>query len=113
MDNSIEHETDYAILSGMRNADITWQSYAIECMRVIASRYQTFTMDDVRPLVQTSPVKTHDNRAMGGVVKWAMLAGWIERTGQSIPSRTGHKTPIQVWNSRLYKGAEQREIVIS
>ena len=60
-------------------------------------------MNDVRDMVKLSHLTTHDNRAMGGIVSTALKEEWIEYTGKSILSHVGHKSPLQIWRSRIYK----------
>lgn len=99
----IRQATEKGVNSGYSHADATWKEMALECVRVIALEKSTFTMNDVRWLVRQSPIKTHDNRAMGGVIKKAQKLGWVQPTGQSIPSKVGHGVSLQIWKSNLYK----------
>ena len=106
MDQSIQQVTDQAIDRSYKNAENDWKIMALECVRQVCLRQQTFTMNDVRWLVNASPIKTHDNRAMGGVMRTASKLKWIIPTGQSIVSKVGHKSPLQIWKSLLYKDKE-------
>lgn len=99
----IRRITDDAIDQGYRGADISWKDMALECVRMVCLKKERFTTNDVRWLIEASPIKTHDKRAMGGVMKHAQKIGWICRTGESIMSRVGHGVPLQVWRSRIYK----------
>jgi len=47
--------------------------------------------------------KTHDNRAMGAVMRKAQAEGWIEPTDRVIKSTRPvcHSRPIRVWKSKL------------
>lgn len=101
--HEIQRETDQAISRGHKNADTTWKSMALECVKAICMKHEYFTMNEVRWLIKSSPIKTHDNRAVGGVMKTAKSLGWIEPSGQTIVSKVGHKSPLQVWKSKLYK----------
>lgn len=101
--NTIQQVTDRAIDIGHRNADREWKEMALECVKIICLERETFTMNDVRWLIKQSPIKTHDNRAVGGVIKRAVRLNWIKATGKSIMSRVGHKSLLQVWKSNLYK----------
>lgn len=95
--------TEAGIEQSFDNAHNEWRSMALECLRVICTTRETFTVNDVRDLVKLSPLKTHDNRAMGGVMVTGRKNGWLLPTGQSIPSIVGHKVHIQVWKSLIYK----------
>lgn len=96
--------TARAVEQGYDNAHDAWRAMALECVQQICLTKETFTVNDVRDLVKLSDLKTHDNRAMGGVMVTAKGRGWLLPTGQSIPSVVGHKTHIQVWKSLIFKG---------
>lgn len=96
-------QTEDAISRGINSAHEEWREMAIECLRIVASKNPTFTVNQVRELVDMSPLKTHDNRAMGGVIRAGLANKWIEKTGDSIPSVVGHKVHIQIWRSKIYK----------
>lgn len=95
--------TDKGIKTSFDNAHEEWRSMALGCVRDVCLKHKTFTVNDVRALVKLSTLKTHDNRAMGGVMKTAQKMRWLEPTGESIPSVVGHKVHIQVWKSLLFK----------
>jgi len=97
--------TEKAVEQSYTNADSQWREMALQCVKTICEKHETFTVNEVRALVQMSPLKTHDNRAMGGVMATAKKLGWLAPTGESIPSVVGHKVHIQIWKSRIYKGA--------
>lgn len=103
MQNDIQKVTDEAIQKGYDNAKEEWRKYALECLRQVCLHQQEFTMNDVRGALKHAPIKTHDNRAVGGVVATARKEGWIEPTGKSIQSLVGHKSPLQIWRSLIYK----------
>ncbi len=95
--------TTEAVKRSYDHADDEWRAMALDCVKHVAQRHETFTVNDVRDLVQLSHLKTHDNRAMGGVMKTAQRIGYIAPTGESIPSVVGHKVPIQIWKSLIYQ----------
>lgn len=97
--------TEKAVERSYVNADSQWREMALQCVKVICEKHKTFTVNEVRDLVKMSPLKTHDNRAMGGVMATAKKLGWLAPTGESIPSVVGHKVHIQIWQSRIYSGA--------
>jgi hypothetical protein len=102
-------ETDKAINKGLDHADVQWREMALGCVLEIAKQRKEFTMNAVRHLVDQSPIKTHDKRAMGGVIKKARSLGWVKSTGQSIVSKVGHGVSLQIWQSLVYspKGNEE------
>lgn len=94
--------TDKGIKDALDHANSEWKKMALGCVIRVAGDTKEFTVDRVRFFVQKSPLKTHDNRAMGGVMKVAQKIGLIEPTGETRPSKVGHKVPMQVWRSCIY-----------
>lgn len=80
-----------------------WRNMALRCLHEVCINNEFFTVNDVRDIVKTSHLKTHDNRAMGGVMVTGKKEGWLVPTGKTIPSVVGHKVHIQIWKSLLYK----------
>lgn len=101
--SDIREVTDKAIGRGYKNANKEWKEMALACVRTVCENRHQFTMNDVRGLIDISPIKTHDKRAIGGIIKKAKKLKWIEPTGQSIMSKVGHKSPLQIWRSKLYQ----------
>lgn len=108
----IRELTERSIRKGYDNAKAEWREMALEVLYRTCCQRQTFTVNDFRKEVDALPVKTHDKRAMGGVVKVGVMLGWIEKTGDSIPSKVGHLVPIQIWKSKIYEltPAQQQEL---
>lgn len=98
----IRELTDKAIEEGYDAANAEWRAMALEQVYRVALRKEEFTANDVRDLVENSPLKTHDKRAMGGVMKTAQKMGWIHPSGRSIPSKVGHLVPILIWESKIF-----------
>ena len=96
--------TEKAVEQSYAHANDAWRDMALECVKVICEKHKTFTVNQVRDLVKMSHLKTHDNRAMGGVMATAKKLKWLAPTGESIPSVVGHKVHIQIWKSLIYKG---------
>lgn len=99
--------TEEGIERGTANANEDWKEMALECVRVVATKQQTFTVNEVREMVEKSPIKTHSLLALGGVMRKANNLGWIEGTDERAPSLVTHGSLVQVWRSRLYKPEEQ------
>lgn len=97
----IQDVTNKSIEQSIENAHNEWRNYAIGCLKAVCEAEVTFTVEDVRSLVKLGGLKTHDNRAMGGIMKTGLARGWFVPTGMSIPSKVGHKSPIQIWQSLL------------
>lgn len=95
-------QTEDAIERAYKHAPDEWRKYALQCVEAVAKRNEEFTVNEVRSLIKAGIYKTHDNRALGGVMKTAQRLGIIEPTGNTIPSVVGHRTPIQIWRSRIF-----------
>lgn len=94
---------DAAIDAGYENAAHSWRDMALKTIYEYARTHETFTMNDVGAIIRKSPLKTHDNRALGGVIRTAAARGWVVRTGEKTNSRAGHFVQIEIWRSRIYK----------
>ncbi len=99
---TLDQVTGEAINKSIVGADPEWRNQALKCLEEVAQKTAEFTVDNVRAEVVASGVITHDNRAMGGIIKTGRAMGWIEPTGRTIPSLVGHKTPMQIWRSKIY-----------
>lgn len=108
--DEIDKATDQGITLGTKHAKAEWREMALNCLKYICLTRETFTVNDFRDMVLNNPIKTHDNRAMGGVIKTGQSNGWIKPTGESIPSKVGHKVPIQIWQSLIYKPEGQKNL---
>lgn len=105
----IKIETDFAIKRGWEAAKVQWRQTALVILCEFALSNREFTVNDFRDKILESGVKTHDNRAMGGLMTTAKRWGWITSVS-AIPSMVGHKTPIQVWRSNIYQEPSMREL---
>lgn len=94
---------DEAIDRVEENADQEWFKLAVWKTRAIAKSCSTFTSDDVWSWMDIFDYSTHDNRAMGAVMRRAQAEGWIEPTDRVVKSTRPvcHSRPIRVWRSRL------------
>ena len=106
----IKKETEAAIIKGWDHAKTQWRVMALEVLCHFALTTRAFTVNDFRDQIKNSDIKTHDNRAMGGLMTTAKGWGWIMPTGESIPSRVGHKVHIQVWRSMIYQAGAQNNL---
>lgn len=97
----IVKETDAAIQKGYDSSKAEWRIKVLEIIYDTCMGMEKFTVNDFRKAVQESGLETHDNRAMGGVMVTAKSYGWIGLTGESIPSRVGHKSRLQIWKSLI------------
>ena len=92
-----------AIAKGYDHAKADWRGMALGVLLEVCKTEETFTANDLSKEIMKSPIKTHDNRAIGGVIKTGQGLGWLKPTGNRTPSYFGHKVAIQVWESLLYK----------
>ena len=95
-------ETEVAIQKGSDNAKAEWKVMVLEILYNICLSKKVFTVNNFRKYVSESDIKTHDNRAMGGVIRTAVKYGWIKKTGNTITSRVGHLSPLQIWRSLIF-----------
>lgn len=93
---------DAAINQVEENADLGWFNEALLSVEVTAWVEKEFTTDEVWERM-TKTDQTHDNRAMGAVMRKAQSKGWIEPTDRVVKSNRAvcHSRPIRVWRSRL------------
>lgn len=99
---TIRRETDEAVERGYDHAKAEWKMQALDVLYNVCRTMQEFTVNDFREQVKQLEAKTHDNRAMGGLMNTAKRLGWIESSGKSIPSRVGHLVPIAIWRSKIF-----------
>jgi len=99
----MQEVTEDGIKRSFENAHEEWRAMALHHLHQLCISKETFTVNDLRDIVRSSPLKTHDNRAMGGVIVTGKKNGWLAPTGESIPSVIGHKVHIQIWKSLIYK----------
>jgi hypothetical protein len=87
------------------NADPQWREFANAAVRFSAQERQEITTDDVWDLVENFDVETHENRAIGPVMRGAAKAGIIERTDRTITTRRNSRNrgDVRVWRSLIYK----------
>jgi hypothetical protein len=103
-------ETKRGIALADANADEEWRDFALEAVRVVASRMAEFTSDDVADYMLAQAAKrtvptTPNLRAMGPVMIRAMRNGWISKPTPArhvMSSRARqHNCPVSIWLSNL------------
>lgn len=99
----IKNENDKTIQKGIDHAHEEWRGMVLGCVKEVALTMEKFMMNNVRKMVEKSPLKTHDNRAVAGVMKSAQRLGWIKLSGDAIVSKVGHGTRLQIWQSLIIK----------
>lgn len=108
----IKAEVEAAVARGWDAADSEWRKMALLILCATALGTREFSVNDFRERLKAQPEKTHDNRAVGGLMKTAERWGWIENTGLTFPSKVGHKTPLTVWRSKIFQDLSFREIEV-
>ena len=84
------------------HANPTWKTAALAATMRLASRQQTFTSYDVLEELAKSPdVKTHDLRAIGGVLQEARDLGVIVSGGLIRRNDKHTRGATTLWESRL------------
>ena len=90
-----------------RNANPLWRAEADRAVLRAARTLPQLTTDDVISLMNPN-VSTHENRALGPVMRDAAKANWIEKSTKPnvncATRKNNHSRPLQVWRSLLYKG---------
>lgn len=107
MYQEVKKETEEAIEQGFNASKEAWRAMALGVIKEAALKQPRLSVNDIRPQIDVSKVKTHDKRALGGVMKAAQALGWIAPTGMFIAALNGHLRPQQLWDSKLYKTPEQ------
>lgn len=98
----VKQATDAGINQSLDNGDVEFKRWAYKCIVAVAKRQKEFTINDVRDLIHSGNIKTHDNRVIGGVMRVAASRKVMRSTGRSLPNKVGHGTQIQIWESLLY-----------
>lgn len=82
-------------------ADPRWFAEAVRQVRWLATVRYKFTTDDVWALLHDSGVGTREPRAMGAVMRAAAAGGYVEATGEYVPSQRPecHARPVRVWRA--------------
>lgn len=100
--NQINKEIDRAIKKGLDNAKVEWKRMALTVVAKFCIEKEYFNANEFTDEIKRSPIKTHDNRAIGGIIRLAMKWGWVEKTGIKEYSKAGHLSQVQVWKSKFY-----------
>lgn len=103
-DTAVQIIKDIAVDSAARGADRDWLTSAQRAVRVLATRQQYLTSDDVWQWLRPLELATPDNRAMGSVMQGGYRDRLIEPTGDWRISERAvcHGRPIRVWKSLRY-----------
>ena len=96
-----------AIARADRHASPEWKAEADRALMQACIELKLITTDDVWQRMDPN-IKTHENRALGGVVQRAIKAGWISASGlppiKCVTRPTNHSRPLAVWLSHAFSG---------
>jgi hypothetical protein len=88
---------------GSAKPNPTWRRAALAAVKRLAQKREHLTSADVLDALQRSGARTHDLRAIGGIMTEARDRGLIEHGG-FVRRRDAHKRSITVfWRSRVIK----------
>ena len=105
-------ETREAVERSAKNANPLWVDTARSVGVAMSRRFPRCTAADFDlAMMRDFPnVKTHDTRAMGGVVRWLIREGYFEKTNdwQEDPRPNCHNGGCRVLRSLAYISVEAR-----
>lgn len=94
---------DYALAKVKANANQKWFEVALDSVRQLAADNKYLTTDDVWCYLKKhwSHISTHQNSAMGAVMKAAAKQGLVTGTDKFLSSTrpSSHARPIRIWKS--------------
>jgi hypothetical protein len=96
---------DEAIQRVAQGADAHWCRAAMIAVHEVALVHQEFTTDEVEArLLGLTVREPRDKRALGAIMRAAMLVSLVEKTDRVRPSAMprNHRRPKRVWRSLVY-----------
>lgn len=90
-------ERDAALRAVAANADVDWKEVARQVVLDLAQSGVPFIGDDVWTKLEALDVETHDNRALGAVMRKLATEGRIRKTGRYVPSKRRRMSPLVEW----------------
>ncbi len=94
-----------------RHANPDWWLFMLAAARDVALRKEAYNTDDLERIRQDRQgPRTHENRAMGPLMREAQRLGYCVPTQDWTPSsqRGNHRRPMMTWYSLIYQGAPTR-----
>ncbi len=91
-------EADAAILQAAENADQAWADLAFNLLVDWLKTHPTFHTDDIWSVLS----EPREARAFGAVVRRAVAAGLMVKSGEYKPSVRSRGTAKPVWRSEVY-----------
>jgi hypothetical protein len=85
------------------NASMNWKAAAAAIVRHLAKTEEEFTTDEVWEHLDELGFTTHENRAMGAVMRSAAMESLILKTDRVVPTTrpSANRRPVAVWRSLL------------
>lgn len=81
--------------------DTEWQLAALAAIAKVARAQAHYTADDIWDHLDPGD----EPRALGPAMRIARDIGVHEHTGEFVPSRRRHQTPIPVWRSKIHESS--------
>lgn len=94
-------ETNIATRKGFDSTKIEWRKAALEIIYELCVAKEKITANEFTVKIKSMQIKTHDNRAIGGLIRLAQKFGWVAKTGEVEISKAGHLSRIQIWKSLI------------
>jgi len=91
-------QRDTAMKQVCDNTSDEFRACAEQAIVSVGKQNHKFTGDDIWDWIMSkTTIRSHDNRALGPIIKRMASAKTIEATGEYLPSRRRHLAPIRVW----------------
>lgn len=90
---------DEFIERAWRAADDEWKATVIRCVKWFCDTRCSFVIDDVWDAMDDHypHLIPREPRAIAGVISLFRQAGLIRNSGEYVPSRRRHKSPVPIW----------------
>jgi hypothetical protein len=88
-----------------RAANPEWRVFMEAAVVSVARNKRLFFCDDIEAVrMELNGPETHENRALGPLMLWAMREGVCERTDDfALSARASrHRAPCRIWRSLIY-----------
>lgn len=102
--NPQQLDLDSLIQASHDVASQEWKDAAIQCVWEICTRYETFTSDPVRNLLEKKGIPCKNMSSLGGVMREAAKNNWCEWKGdwETSTRPSSHSRALRKWRSLIY-----------
>ena len=97
------------ISQGTKHADPKWRKAALAVVKRLARKQETLTTADVLQELEKSEVKTHDLRAIGGVMMECKKTGLIESAGLVRRNDKHTRAATTLWRSKIFSSEAEKQ----